>query len=101
MERVLLPANPIIVTHALGSYPVYVEPGGLERLEELVRLHLPQRRVAMLADATVYQLYRGGRLGKPGWTGETLTIPPGETSKTRDHWGRLTDQLLERQFGRI
>jgi 3-dehydroquinate synthase len=93
-------ANPIIVTHALGSYPVYVEPGGLERLEQLVRLHLPERRVAMVADATVDRLYRGGRLGRPGWTGETLTIPPGETSKTRDHWARLTDQLLERQFGR-
>jgi 3-dehydroquinate synthase len=100
MERVLLPANPIIVTHALGSYPVYVEPGGLGRLEDLVQLHLPGRRVAMVADATVYQLYRGGRLGKPVWSGETLTITPGETSKTRDHWSHLTDQLLERQFGR-
>jgi 3-dehydroquinate synthase len=79
---------------------VYVEPGGLERLEELVRLHLPERRVAMVADAAVYQLYREGRLGRPGWTGETFTIPSGETSKSRDQWGRLTDQLLERQFGR-
>lgn len=90
----------IIVRHELGSYPVYVQPGGLERLEELVRLHLPERRVAMVADATVYQLYRGGRLGRPVWSGETLTIRPGETSKTRDHWSHLTDQLLERQFGR-
>jgi 3-dehydroquinate synthase len=92
--------DPIIVTHALGSYPVYVEPGGLGRLDELVRLHLPRRRVAMVADATVYELYRAGRLGTPVWQGETLTIPPGETSKTRGHWERLTDQLLERQFGR-
>jgi 3-dehydroquinate synthase len=100
MERVLHSTNPVIVTHALGSYPVHVEPGGLGRLEELVRLHLPERRVAMIADATVYQLYREGRLGKPVWSGETLPITPGETSKTRDHWSQLTDQLLELQFGR-
>ena len=92
--------DPIIVTHALGSYPVYVEPGGLGRLEELVRRYLPERRVAMVSDATVYELYRGGQLGRPAWSGETLTIPPGESSKTRDQWGVLTDLLLERQFSR-
>ena len=92
--------DPILVTHALGSYPVYVDPGGLARLDALVRRHLPERRVAMVADAAVYELYRAGRLGKSGWTGEALTIPPGETSKTRDQWGRLTDLMLERQFGR-
>jgi 3-dehydroquinate synthase len=95
-----MPPDPIIVTHALGTYPVYVEPGGLGRLEQLVQLHLPRRRVAMVADATVHELYRKGRLGSPVWQGETLTIPPGETSKSREHWEHLTDQLLERQFGR-
>ena len=100
MEKTLRSANPIIVTHALGSYPVYVEPGGLGRLQEVVRQHLPKRRVALVADDTVYQLYRGERLGKPVWSGDVLTITPGETSKTRDQWSHLTDQLLERQFGR-
>src|SRR5207237_10531805 len=52
-------SDPVVVTHALGSYPVYVEPGGLGRLDELVRRHLPGRRVALVADATVYELYRG------------------------------------------
>jgi 3-dehydroquinate synthase len=92
--------EPIVVTHAQGSYPVYVEPGGLARLNELVQLHLPDRRVAMVADATVHRLYREGRLGTPVWQGETLTIPPGETSKTRDRWASLSDQLLKRRFGR-
>src|SRR3977135_3263166 len=100
MEKTLRSANPIIVTHALGSYPVHVEPGGLGRLQEVVRQHLPKRRVALVADDTVYQLYRGERLGEPVWSGDVLTITPGETSKTRDQWSHLTDQLLERQFGR-
>ena len=30
-------ADPVVVTHALGSYPVYVEPGVLARLDQLVR----------------------------------------------------------------
>jgi 3-dehydroquinate synthase len=92
--------NPIVVTHALGSYPVYVEPGALQRLLDLVRLHLPGRQVAMLADATAHELYRTSQWGTPAWTGETFTIPPGETSKSREQWARLTDLLLERQFGR-
>jgi 3-dehydroquinate synthase len=92
--------DPVIVSHALGSYPVYVEAGVLDRLGELAQQHLPGRRVAMLADATVHQLYRAGRLGTATWTGETFTIPPGEQSKTRESWARLTDELLERRFGR-
>lgn len=90
----------VIVNHALGSYPVYVEAGMLGRLGELVQQHLPGCRVAMVADATVHELYRAGRLGSATWTGETLTFPPGEQSKSRDSWARLTDELLERRFGR-
>jgi 3-dehydroquinate synthase len=92
--------GPVVVSHALGSYPVYVEAGVLGRLGYLVQQHLPGRRVAMIADATVHQLYQAGRLGKATWTGETLTIPSGEESKSRDSWARITDELLARRFGR-
>lgn len=90
----------VIVTHALGSYPVYVEAGGLARLAELVGEHLPGRRVAMIADASVYELYRSKRLGAAPWNGEAITFAAGERSKTRDSWARLTDTLMERGFGR-
>lgn len=93
-------ADPVIVSHALGGYPVYVEAGVLDRLVDLVHQHLPGRRVALIADATVHELYRGGRFGRATWSGETLTIPPGEKSKSRDCWARLSDELLERGFGR-
>jgi 3-dehydroquinate synthase len=95
-----MPADPVLVTHALGSYPVYVEPGILARLDQLVNTHLPGRRVAMVADASVLELYRSGRLGVAPWSGETITFPSGERSKTRDSWSRLTDALMERGFGR-
>ncbi|HMH57204.1 MAG TPA: 3-dehydroquinate synthase, partial [Gemmatimonadales bacterium] len=92
--------GPVIVSHAQGSYPVYVEPGAIARLDALVLQHLPGCRVAMLVDETVLPLYRSGRLGPGEWNGETLTFPAGEQSKNRDTWARLTDALLERGFGR-
>jgi 3-dehydroquinate synthase len=91
---------PVIITHAAGSYPVYVEVGALGRLDRCVAEHLPNRRIAMIADAAVYKLYRAGQLGPPSWNGETLTFSPGETSKTREVWARLSDSLLERSYGR-
>jgi 3-dehydroquinate synthase len=93
-------AGPVVVTHALGRYPVYVEPGGLGRLELLAREHLPGARVAMIADAGVYALLQAGRFGRGAWAGTVLTFPPGEPSKTREQWARLTDALLAQGFGR-
>ncbi|HUQ15384.1 MAG TPA: 3-dehydroquinate synthase [Gemmatimonadales bacterium] len=90
----------VVVRHSRGSYPVYVEPGILGRLGTLVREHLPDRRVAMIADETVHRLYRSGRLGEGRWDGEALTFPSGERSKTRESWSRLTDELLRLGFGR-
>jgi 3-dehydroquinate synthase len=93
-------ARIVTVSHALGSYPVSVAPRLLEEIAPLASKHLADRRTAMIADATVYSLYTAGRLGAITWTGETLCVPPGETSKTRETWARLTDELLERRFGR-
>lgn len=92
--------TPVLVSHALGSYPVHVEPGVLERLDELVGRHLPRRRVALIADDTVYHLLRERRLAGARWDGAALTFPAGERSKTRDTWSRLTDELLRLGFGR-
>ena len=91
---------PVVVSHALGRYPVYVEPGVLGRLEALVAEHLGGARVAMIADADVFALLQAGRLGRSAWSGTALTFPPGEPSKTRDQWARLTDALLGQGYGR-
>lgn len=93
-------ADPVIVTHELGSYPVYVEAGVLSRLDELVRQHLPGRRVVMIADAEVHELYRAGRLGTAATNLEAITFASGEKSKTRESWARLTDALMQQGFGR-
>jgi 3-dehydroquinate synthase len=92
--------TPVTVRHALGSYPVYVEPGVLARLGDLVERHLPRRRVALIADESVFRLLREGRLAGARWEGAALTFPAGERSKTRATWSRLTDELLGLGFGR-
>ncbi len=98
-----------------GAYPVYIGTGLLEQLPAIVSQLLPGRRTALIADAGVAALYGEWRAGGPmGWRGreqscndeapagwsEPLTFPPGEASKTRETWARLTDALLARTFGR-
>jgi 3-dehydroquinate synthase len=92
--------TPVNVRHALGSYPVYVEPGALARLADLVERHLAHRRVALIADESVFRLLREARLAGARWDGTALTFPAGENSKTRETWSHLTDELLRLGFGR-
>ena len=90
----------MIVTHALGEYPVYVEPGVLGRLESLSETHLGTGHVTMIADASVYELLQTGRLSRAKWNGDAITFPAGEDSKNRKEWARITDLLLDRAVGR-
>ena len=92
--------EPIVVTHTLGHYAVFVAPGALERLEEAVHSQFGSRRVVMIADDAVYGLLQQGKLGCTPWPGTALTFPSGEASKTREQWARLTDRLLDEGFGR-
>ncbi len=89
----------IDVRHALGSYPVYVEPGVLGRLAELVARHVPGRRLALVTDTNVRPLAAQWGVGLPAIDAE-LVVPAGETSKTRERWSQLSDALLARTFGR-
>lgn len=91
---------PVWVTHALGRYPVYVEPGVLGRLEQLAVEYLGHGALSLIADETVFHLLQSGRLGRAPWPGEALTFPSGEASKSREQWARLTDLLLESGIGR-
>jgi 3-dehydroquinate synthase len=93
-------SDPIIVKHARATYPVYVVPGILQHLDAKIRELLPDRRVAVITDSTVHDLVQQARLGRVTWTGEMLTVPAGESSKTRETWARLSDELLAREFGR-
>ena len=58
-------------------------------------------RYAVITDSNVGPIY--ARQVKKGFSRDkvdVLTIAPGESNKTRDTWGSLTDQMLVRGFGR-
>jgi 3-dehydroquinate synthase len=104
--------EPLIVRHALGSYPVYLQPGALAALADVVAAHCGGRLVALVTDANTGLLYEAWESGAPSvWReGEAarnvvpfatrLSLPPGEQHKTRDSWAMLTDALLDHGFGR-
>jgi len=106
-------AQPILVRHALGTYPVYIASGALADLPEIVAAHCGSRAVALITDAAVGRQYEAWESGhNPAWSnggnGESttqewatrLSVPPGEKFKTRDTWANLTDALLNAGFGR-
>jgi 3-dehydroquinate synthase len=96
---VILRARAVDVRHALGSYPVYVEPGALERLPELVARHVPGRRLALVTDSNVRPLPQRWGVTLPPMDAE-LVVPAGERSKSRERWSELSDTLLTRKLGR-
>ena len=101
----------VTVRHALGSYPVIVEPGALSRLGPLAAEPLGGRRLALITDSNVGPLFDAFRRGPSPWRGAgggaeppvfaaELVLPAGEQSKSRAQWAALSDQLLDRGFGR-
>lgn len=105
--------EPILVRHALGSYPVYIAQGALADLPEIVAAHCGARAVALVTDAAVGRQYEAWESGhNAAWASDgkgertthawatRLSVPPGEKFKTRDTWANLTDALLNAGFGR-
>jgi 3-dehydroquinate synthase len=104
--------EPLIVRHALGSYPVYLQPGALAALGDVVAAHCAGRLTALVTDTTTGLLYEAWESGAPSAWREgavphelvpfstRLSLPPGERHKTRASWAMLTDALLDQGFGR-
>jgi len=80
---------------------IRIEPGLLARAGPIIRDIVPAHRYAVITDSNVHSLY-----GVPlksqfePHTIDILTIPAGETSKTREMWSTLTDRMLISGFGR-
>ena len=85
----------------LGGYPILVAPDLLSRAGAHVRELAPAHRYALITDSNVERLHAAKVVGQfEQGSVETLTIPAGETNKTRETWSRLTDQMLAKGFGR-
>jgi len=85
------------------GYPIRVRPGIRHSMARMIPAHAKAHRYAVIADEEVARLY--GReitdgLEKEGKVAHLFTFPPGEASKTREEWTRLTGAMLEEGFGR-
>lgn len=82
-------------------YEIRVEHGALANAGSFVREAAPAHRYAIITDSHVGPLYGSIAAEAIGVDpSDVLAIPAGEASKTRGSWGWLTDQLIERGFGR-
>lgn len=84
----------LTLTHATGTCPIFIGPGALPDLPQVLATTLPGRRVVVIADAQV-----AAAVPVP-LEAPVLTFPAGEASKTRETWARLTDDLLALGLGR-
>lgn len=84
----------LTLTHATGTCPIFIGPGTLQDLPAILAATLPGRRIVAISDAQV-----AAAVPVP-LEAPVLTFPPGEASKTRETWARLTDDLLALGLGR-
>ena len=83
------------------KYPIEVKAGSITELGEFVKRIAPAHRYAVITDSNVGPLYGSAASESLGVeANDCLVIPAGENSKTRGSWGWITDQLVERGFGR-
>jgi 3-dehydroquinate synthase len=85
----------------LGRTPIRVAPGLLSTIGAQVRELAPAHRYAVITDGNVGALYAQQvhtQLGSDA--SDVLTIPAGESNKTRETWARLTDQMIAKGYGR-
>jgi len=93
------------VTVELGqrSYDIHIAPGAIERVGRLVRDRLPDARLGIITDETVWRLH--GRalaqsLSDAGCKVPVAAITPGERSKSLDTVGQLYERCLDWRLGR-
>jgi 3-dehydroquinate synthase len=85
----------------LGGSSIRVGRGLFDHAGAITRELAPAHRYALITDSNVGPLYAEkvrNQLEKG--SAEVLTIPAGESNKTRESWARLTDQMLAKKFGR-
>ena len=80
------------IAHATGSYTVTIRAGVLHELPDRVAALWPGRPVAVITDDMVAALLADRLSGGP-WA-LVLSVPAGESSKSRARWEALTDALF-------
>jgi 3-dehydroquinate synthase len=92
-----------ISTTPANGYDVVVEPGSLGSLGSRVPSLMSAHRYAVISDSNVAPLWGNtvvSSLERAGLAVDLVVFPAGESSKTRETWAALSDELLARGLGR-
>lgn len=85
----------------LGACTIHVGSGLLDRAGIIAREAVRAHRWAIISDTNVAPRYAARAAASLGDAPvDTFTLPAGEAHKTRESWGRLTDELLAAGFAR-
>ena len=84
-----------MIRHGAGSYAVIVQTGARTLLPSLIDERHPGARIALIADDGAL-----AALGSPLPDATVLTFAAGESSKSRERWSSLSDQLLGNGYDR-
>ena len=86
-----------------GSYDVWIEPGILSRLPDIIREVTGSTRCVVISDAVVADVL-GERVRRDlegaGFAVDLLRFPAGEQAKNRESWGSVIDSVANRGLGR-
>ncbi|MEL6828709.1 MAG: 3-dehydroquinate synthase [Pseudomonadota bacterium] len=98
-------AEPLSVPVSLGnrSYDILIGSGLLSELGQHVASLTKQKRVFVVSDETVWDLYEDdvvAALKRAGLTSHVHTVAPGESSKSWKKLGKLLNKLLDEGAGR-
>lgn len=80
-------------------YPIVIQAGALNRVGDLCARYAPAYQYAVITDSNVGPIYGSAVTSALPRSG-LFTIPAGESSKTRETWARITDELISAGFGR-
>ena len=92
-----VPPQRLEVALAQARYEVVIGSGLVARAGALLAPVLPQKRAVIVTDETVAALHLPALLAGLAATGIEATpilVPPGESSKSLDVYGRVTDSIL-------
>jgi 3-dehydroquinate synthase len=85
---------------AASGYDIIIEPGALQRAQELITHAVRARSYCIIAPDDVADLYAQPLQHTFAGRATLLTFPAGESSKSRETWQQLSDAMLAQRFGR-
>ena len=91
------------VVAGAGQYEVMIGPGLWDTLPSVISRTCPAHRYALITDSGVAPAYAArlaDALQAHGHPAQVFVFPAGESSKTRDTWGRVSDGMQESGMGR-